>query len=171
MESRTGRRRAGAAIALTLGLMTSGCTGGTGAPQNAPTQAPEASGQAGDGEVDCAAVGGVFLAFAAASFSGMSTETTNAEAAAAYAAVADQFDAVQAPADASQWDTFGEVLDEYVAQWSALPADGEAISNVEAVEDAVDDFADARDFDNDDYDDVTAIVGATCAAELDQAGG
>ena len=78
---------------------------------------------------------------------------------------------MQAPTDAEQWNVFGEVLDAYVTEWSALPADDAPIGYVEAVEEAVDSFAESRDFDNDNYEDVTPIVGPTCFEELDEAFG
>jgi hypothetical protein len=111
----------------------------------------------------------MFLGFVSAAFEGASTEATNGDVAAKYAEVADAYDAIQPPADAPQWEALGEIIDEYAAQWSALPADGVAGDNVEAVESAVDDLAQSQDFDNDDYDDLAPVVGAACAEELEAA--
>lgn len=171
MLNRSGMTMAGAGIAMLLSLAMTGCTVG-------PTSAGGESSESAEGEatqegtateVDCAAVGEVFISFATAALSGISTEVTNGEVADNYAEVLDKFNAVAAPADAEQWDTLGAVIEKYATEWAALPADGGAIENIEAVEDTVDDFAESQGFDNDDYEDVTPIVGAECNAELEAA--
>jgi hypothetical protein len=156
-------------------LLLSGCAGaapGTGddgaadAPTTASSEAPKAEETQAAAEIDCVAVGDTLIAWIDASFAAISTEITNGEVAAKYSAAADAFDATTAPG-ADQWDNLGAVIDEYVAQWSALPADGGAIENAETVEAQVDAFAGGIGFDNDEFDDMTPIVGEACAAELE----
>ena len=118
------------------------------------------------GEIDCVAVGDTLIAWIDASFAAASTEVTNGEVAAKYTAAANAFEATSG-AGADQWNDLGAVIDEYVAQWSALPADGGAIENAETIEAHVDEFAEGIGFDNDDFDDMTPIVGEACADELE----
>jgi hypothetical protein len=156
-------------------LLLSGCAGagpGTGdegaadAPTTATSDAPTTEETQAAAEIDCVAVGDTLIAWVDASFAAISTEVTNAEVAAKYVAAADAFDATTAPG-ADQWEDLGAVIDEYVSQWSALPADAGAIENAETVEAHVDAFAAGIGFDNDEFDDMTPIVGEACAAELE----
>jgi hypothetical protein len=155
-------------------LLLSGCAGagpstGDDGEADAPTttsEAPKAEETKDAAEIDCVAVGDTLIAWIDASFAAISTEVTNGEVAAKYVAAAEAFDATVAPG-ADQWDNLGAVIDEYVAQWSALPADGGAIENAETVEARVDAFAGGIGFDNDDFDDMTPVVGEACAAELE----
>ena len=143
----------------------SGDDGGVDAPTAVASEAPKAE-ESKAAEIDCVAVGDTLIAWIDASFAAISTEVTNGEVAAKYSAAADAFDATTAPG-ADQWEDLGAVIDEYVAQWSALPADGGALENAETVEANVDAFAEGIGFDNDEFDDMTPIVGEACAAELE----
>lgn len=163
-----------AVVALTLGGCAAPATGGanpgggeTGASTPAdPAASAPAEAQQPPGEIDCGAVRTTLVAWLEASFAGISTEITNAELAGEYVAAADAHAAATVPG-AAQWDLFGEILDEYVSQWSALPAEGKAIEHIETVEAHVDAFAESRGFDNDDFDDLAPIVGEQCADVLD----
>jgi hypothetical protein len=173
------RQRIGVTLAVACAsmLLLAGCagaqpTGGETSPQSsegskqngstAPTSEATAS-----GETDCVAVGDAIVAWFEASFAAASTEVTNGEVAAQFAAAADAHAAVSPPPDAPAWENLGAVLDEYVSEWSALPADEGALGNAETVEANVDEFASSIGFDNDDFDDYTPIVGETCNAELE----
>lgn len=145
---------------------STGDEGAAGAPTTTTSEAPMSEETQAAVEIDCVAVGDTLIAWIDASFAAISTEVTNGEVAAKYSAAADAFDATTAPG-ADQWEDLGAVIDEYVAQWSALPADGGALENAETIEAQVDAFADGIGFDNDEFDDMTPIVGEACAAELE----
>jgi hypothetical protein len=148
-----------AALALT------GCTSPAAPAPNSSAPAVQGEG-APAGEIDCTAVGDTLIAWIEASFAGISTEITNGEVAAQYTVAANAHAAASVPG-AAEWEVLGDVIDEYVSQWSALPADEGAFENVETVEAHVDSFAKSRGFDNDNFDDMTPIVGEDCAAELE----
>lgn len=131
----------------------------------------EPAGAAEDtGEIDCIAVGLAMAAWIEASFAGISTEITNSELAAEYTTAAEAHAAAAAPG-ADEWAVLGDVIDEYVAEWSALPADGGAIEHIEQVEERVDAYAASLGFDNDDFDDFAPVIGEACADELEVLGG
>lgn len=140
-----------------------GDDGSADAPTTATSEAPATT--ESEAAADCAEVGETLMMWIEASFAAASTEATNGEVAAQFTAASETFTGTSAP-DGEHWDDLGAVIDEYVAQWSALPADGLAIENAEAVEAHVDAFAAERGFDNDDFSDMAPIVGETCAAEV-----
>lgn len=152
-------------------LVLAGCAGpspsgdGDGSADAPATNSEAPATTEAEATVDCAEIGETLMLWIEASFAAASTEATNADAAAQFTAASDAFADTSAP-DSEHWDDLGAVLDEYVAQWSALPADGAALENAEAVEANVDAFAAERGFDNDDFSDMAPIVGEPCAAEL-----
>jgi hypothetical protein len=153
------------------GLLLTGCAGPSpsgdddGSADAPPTNSEAPAATESEGTVDCGEIGETVMLWIEASFAAASTEATNGDVAAQFTAASDAFADTSAP-DGEHWDDLGAVIDEYVAQWSALPADGKALENAEAVETQVDAFAGERGFDNDDFSDMAPIVGDACAAEL-----
>lgn len=153
------------------GLLLTGCAGPSpsgddeGSADAPPTTSEAPSTTESEGTVDCAEIGETLMLWIEASFAAASTEATNGEVVAQFTTASDAF-AETSPPDGEQWDDLGAVIDEYVAQWSALPADGVALENAEAVEANVDAFAAERGFENDDFSDMAPIVGQECDAEL-----
>ncbi len=153
------------------GILLTGCAGpspsgdGDRSADATPITSEAPATTEAEGTVDCDEIGETLMLWIEASFAAASTEATNADVAAQFTAASDAFADTSAP-DGEHWDDLGAVIDEYVAQWSALPADGVALEHAEAVEAHVDAFAAERGFDNDDFSDMAPIVGEACAAEL-----